>query len=75
MKVKNEKCDRTWKEENKLYLRELQKFFDKVDNIENCELRQSIVSQMLICDNVLTEIAENMFNTFYQKGYKEAKKG
>ena len=75
MKVKNEKCDRTWKEENKLYLRELQKFFDKVDNIENCELRQSIVSQMLMCDKILTEIAENMFNTFYQKGYKEAKKG
>ena len=75
MEVKDEKHDRTWKEKNKLYLKELQKFFDKVDNIENCELRQSIVSQMLMCDKVLTEIAEGMFNTFYQEGYKKAKEG
>lgn len=64
-----------WKEKDKLYLKELQKFFDRVDNIEDCELRQSIISQMLICDKVLTEIAEKMFNDFYVEGYKKAKQG
>ena len=72
---KENHVNREWKEKNKKYLKELQIFFDKVDNIEDCELRQSIVSQMLICDSVLTEIAEKMFNDCYEKGYKDAKKG
>lgn len=67
--------NRDWKEKNKLYLKELQSFLDRVDNIEDCELRQSVVTQMLICDKVLTEIAEEMFNNFYIEGYKKAKQG
>lgn len=67
--------DRKWKEENKEYLKELQRFFDRVDNIEDCELRRSVVNQMLICDKVLTEIAEDMFINFYDEGYKKAKQG
>ena len=67
--------DRVWKEKNKLYLCELQRFLDKVDNVEDCELKQSIISQMLICDKVLTEIAEDMFMNFYDEGYKKAKEG
>ena len=67
--------NREWKEKNKLYLKELQRFLDRVDNIENCELRQSIINQMLICDKVLTEIAEEMFSNFYVEGYKKAKQG
>jgi len=78
IKAKNreiEDIDRKWKEKNKKYLIELQRFFDRVDNIEDCELRRSVTNQMLICDKVLTEIAEDMFLNFYDKGYKKAKHG
>ena len=52
---------REWKEKNKKYLKELQRFFDRVDNVEDEELRKSIIYQMLRCDQVLTDIAEEMF--------------
>ncbi len=67
--------DRSWKEKNRLYLRELQSFFDRVDNIENAELRKEVKNQMLICDKVLTELAEEMFKYFYQNGYQKGKEG
>lgn len=70
--IKN--TDRQWKEKNTIYLRELQIFLDKVDNIEDSELRRSVINQMMICDKVLTEIAEDMFMNFYNEGYKSAKK-
>ena len=66
--------DKEWKEKNKLYLKEVQSFLDKVDNVSDESLRQKIVSQMLRCDKVLTEIAENRFTEFYELGYKNAKK-
>lgn len=67
--------DRKWKEGNELYLRELQRFLDRVDNIEDSELRRSVTNQMLICDKVLTEIAEDKFLEFYDEGYNQAKDG
>ena len=67
--------DREWKEKNKKYLKELQIFFDRVDNIKDDELRQSIIGQMLICDEILTKIAEEKFSDFYEEGYKKAKEG
>lgn len=70
-----ENINRKWKEENKIYLEELQRFLDKVDNIEDCEIRKSVTRQMLICDKILTEIAEDMFYNFYNEGYKKAKQG
>ena len=48
--------DKEWKEKNKLYLKEVQSFLDKVDNVSDESLRQKIVSQKLRCDKVLTEI-------------------
>jgi len=39
---------------------ELQKFLDKVENVENEKLKQDIIGQMLKCDKVLTEIAEDI---------------
>lgn len=66
--------NRNWKEKNKNYLRELQSFFDKVDNIEDRNLRQIIIGQMLRCDIVLTELAENRFKHYYELGYYNAKK-
>lgn len=47
-----------WKMRNKEYLVELQRFLDKVENIENEELKNDIIKQMLKCDRVLTKIAQ-----------------
>ena len=68
------KKNRSWKEENKKYLKELQNFFDKADNIADEDLRNKIVGQMLRCDEILTRIAENRFEEFFKLGYKTAKK-
>lgn len=74
-KIKKEKTNRKWKEENNQYLCELQRFFDRVDNIEDNELKNSIIRQVMICDEILTKIAESKFDEFYKEGYKEAKNG
>ncbi len=47
-----------WKLKNKEYLKQLQIFFDKVDNIENEKLKNDIICQMLQCDKILTKIAQ-----------------
>ena len=40
------KDNKDWKEKNKKYLRELQSFFDKADNIEDEKLRNKIIGQI-----------------------------
>ncbi len=72
-RIKENIDNKEWKEKNKIYLKELQNFFDKADNIEDNELKQLIIGQMLRCDNVLTKIAESRFQEFYKLGYKNAK--
>lgn len=57
-KIKNKFYSRKWKERNKEYLKELQRFFDIVDNVENEELKFDIIYKMLKCDEILTKIAE-----------------
>lgn len=49
---------RDWKEQNKGYLRQLQKFLDVADNIEREDLKRSVIAEMLKCDMILTELAE-----------------
>ena len=53
-----------WKYNNKQYLLELEKFLDKVDNVENEQLKEDIIFQMHRCDNVLTKICENMVEMY-----------
>lgn len=53
-----------WKNLNKEYLFELQKFLDLADNIENEKLRQEIINQMLKCDKCLTNIAEKILKQY-----------
>ncbi len=56
---KNEtSSSRDWKEKNKSYLRQLQKFLDATDRIKEEELKNHIITQMLKCDLILTQIAE-----------------
>lgn len=56
-----------WKNEDKQYLFELQKFLDLADNIEDENLRKLIISQMLRCDRHVTYIAENIFKELIKK--------
>ena len=56
------------------YLKELQNFFDKAENIDDAELKKKIIGQMLRCDTILTRLAEAQFAEFYKLGYKSAKK-
>ena len=63
-KVENE----NWKATSPRYLKELQTFLDKADNIQNEELKKEIIFQMLKCDKELTILAEEMFNKYYLKG-------
>lgn len=72
--IKENVDNKDWKEKNKNYLKELQNFFDKADNIEDNNLKQKIIGQMLKCDDILTKIAESRFEEFYKLGYKNAKK-
>ncbi len=65
--------NKKWKEESKLYLKELQTFLDQAENIQDEILKRNIIYQMLRCDNVLTKLAENRFIYYYKMGYKKAK--
>lgn len=62
-----------WKANGQKYLRELQAFLDKVENIENEELRKEIIFQMLKCDNELTVLAETMFEKYKSDREKSLK--
>lgn len=60
--LKKKFYSRDWKEKNEKYIIELNKFFDIVDNIENEDLKLRVIYQMLTCDKILTEIAEEKFS-------------
>lgn len=47
------------KNKDKNYLKELQKFFDLADNIENEKLKKKIIYQMLRCDEAVTKLYKN----------------
>mgnify|MGYP001624661916 CR=1 FL=1 len=56
-----------WKNQDKIYLFELQKFFDVVENVKNEELRKEIIAQMLKCDKRITQLAETIFQELKKK--------
>ncbi len=56
-----------WKEKNKKYLNQLQKFLDSTDCIEKEEQRNNIIAQMLKCDQILTQIAQSEIQKHKQK--------
>ena len=60
--TRNMEIDSKWKNENQDYVNALQKFLDKAENIENEELRREIIIQMLKCDDILTKLAEKIFD-------------
>lgn len=62
-----------WKANSQKYLKELQAFLDKAENIQNEELKKEIIFQMLKCDNELTILAEEKFKDFYLQGKNSLK--
>ena len=42
-----------WKTKNNRYLKELQKMFDIVENVEDEDLKRRIIIQYLKCDSVI----------------------
>ena len=64
----NMKIQEDWKKESKKYLTEMQKLLDKLENIENEELRKEIIIQILKCDQELTKLAKKKFKEYYNQG-------
>ena len=64
---------KNWKANGQKYLKELQAFLDKTENIENEELRKEIIFQMLKCDNELTLLAEEIFKKLNNRNIKNTK--
>lgn len=48
------------KKKDKLYLKELQLFFDKVDNVQDEELKKQILYQMHRCEEQIILICEKL---------------
>lgn len=53
--VNNNRC---WKNKNDEYLKSVQRFLDRADNIKEEKLKQSVIGAMLKCDEILTKLAE-----------------
>ncbi|MBR1803191.1 MAG: hypothetical protein IJ777_04450 [Clostridia bacterium] len=64
---KRELMNRGWKEKNEEYLEQLQRFLDIADNIEEQNLRKTVIAQMLKCDLILTQLAEKEFSKYEEK--------
>lgn len=60
--------NKDWKEKNKEYLEQLQKFLDVSENIEREDLRRSVIAEMLKCDMILTELAQKQISLAEKKG-------
>lgn len=63
MKESNLKLDiDELKRKDKLYLRELQIFFDKVDSVEDEELKSQILYQMHRCEERIILMCKELIN-------------
>ena len=69
--LKNNNDD--WKNKNKKYLKELQAFLDKAENIKDEELKKDIIFQMLKCDNELTKLANKIIERYKKGNIKKLK--
>jgi len=63
-----------WKNRSQNYLNEMQSLLDRLQSIENQELKKEILYKILKCDNELTILAETLFDEYYEKGKKDARK-
>lgn len=63
-----------WKNKSQNYLNEMQSLLDRLQSIENQELKKEILYKILKCDNELTILAETLFDEYYEKGKNDARK-
>jgi len=52
--------EHSWKNKNKRYLFEVQKFLDLVDNVKDETLKREIIYQFAKYDKIITQLAEEM---------------
>ena len=71
-KIENIKKE-NWKANSQKYLKELQAFLDKAENIQDEEIKKEVIFQMLKCDNELTMLAEEKFKEIYLQGKNDLK--
>ena len=62
------------KKKDKLYLKELQLFFDKVDNVSDQELKSQILYQMHRCEQRIICMCEQLINKWYKYKNKHFRK-
>ena len=70
---KNVIDDLDWKNKNKEYLSELQRFLDKAEQIEDEEIKNEIIVQMIKCDDVLTNLCQEKMAKVYKECNKNKK--
>ena len=63
-----------WKNRSQNYLEEMQSLLDRLQSIEDKDLKKEILYKILKCDNELTILAETLFDEYYEKGKEDARK-
>lgn len=58
--------EQRWKNQNKSYLFEMQKFIDLADNIEDENLKREIINQAIRLDRCITKISEEVIEKIQQ---------
>lgn len=56
--IENAKDKQIWKIRDERYLKELQKLYDLIENVESEKLKRNIITQVAKFDNTLSKIAE-----------------
>ena len=63
-----------WKNKNKEYLKSIEKFLDLASNIKDEDLKNRMINNMLICDKILTQMANEMFVEQYNNGFRDGRR-
>ncbi len=56
-----------WKTQDEKYIFYMQKFLDICDNIEDEDLKSRIIRAMIVCDDILTNLAINEIEKMNKK--------
>lgn len=62
--IRKKMYSKEWKEQDKEYIKSLERFLDVADNINDEKLRLDVIYKMLKCDAILTQIAESYINKY-----------